>query len=282
MGTLTTTGIKEEEVRNTSDNATIEDKFTTSTTTEEEEEGRTTIENESYTTSTTKEASNTATCITIDVESSTSTITIFNTNIESPSITTDTTDTNSINKTHRISDTITATTPLIATLPTKSRPTDTTDTNKVIKTPILSTTTSNNYYDNIDNEILRTEYEGTIVFDDSPALTTVCTDIPNDSIINELSITEKVDTIAGLLNEGTLEFVYGMLLEIPYDDYIREITCERIMEALSSQDEVAVDGAEFCADLCAFLDIDKQKQQQIDTTTANILPIATPPRNTKS
>mmetsp|Transcript_7984 Transcript_7984/g.8545 ORF Transcript_7984/g.8545 Transcript_7984/m.8545 type:complete len:174 (+) Transcript_7984:347-868(+) len=44
--------------------------------------------------------------------------------------------------------------------------TDTTDTNKVIETPILSPSpTSNNYYDNIDNKILRTEYEGTIVFE---------------------------------------------------------------------------------------------------------------------
>jgi len=64
---------------------------------------------------------------------------------------------------------------------------DTTETNKVIKTPILSPTpASNNYYDNIDNKILRNE-ESTIVFeDDSSATTTVCTDNPNDITIKDL------------------------------------------------------------------------------------------------
>ena len=57
LGTPTTTGIeKEEKVRKTIDDETIEDEFATSTTTEEreeKEEGRTTIDHECYTTSTT-------------------------------------------------------------------------------------------------------------------------------------------------------------------------------------------------------------------------------------
>jgi len=97
LGTPTTTGIEEKEVRNMNDDAIIEDKFTTSTTTD--------IPN---------------------IIENTTTVYITNT----------------------------------------VHTTDTTDTNKVIETPILSPSpTSNNYYDNIDNKILRTEYEGTIVFE---------------------------------------------------------------------------------------------------------------------
>jgi len=36
-------------------------------------------------------------------------------------------------------------------------------------------TASNNYYDSIDNEILRTEYEGTIVFEANPSAPTTVT-----------------------------------------------------------------------------------------------------------
>ena len=110
-------------------------------------------------------------------------------------------------------------------------------------------------------EILRTEYEGTIVFeDDSSAPTTVCTDNPNNITIKDLLSTKNINTVVNLIDEDTLWYVYGMLLEIPADDDTREVVCGIIMEALLSQDEVAVDGAEFCAELCAFLDIDKQQQ----------------------
>jgi len=60
LGIPTTTGIEEKEIRSKSDNAIIEDEFTTSTTMEEEE-GRTTIDQDLYTISnTTNKASNIA------------------------------------------------------------------------------------------------------------------------------------------------------------------------------------------------------------------------------
>ena len=85
-----------------------------------------------------------------------------------------TTNTNSITNTPSLSDTTTANNPSIVT---KSWPKtiNTTDTNKVIKTPIFPTPTSNNCYYNIDNEILQTEYEGTIVFEDDPSAPTTIT-----------------------------------------------------------------------------------------------------------
>ena len=50
----------------------------------------------------------------------------------------------------------------------------------------------NNCYDNIDNKILRTEYEDIILFEDnSLALTTLCTDNPNDIIIENLLTTKN-------------------------------------------------------------------------------------------
>jgi len=42
--------------------------------------------------------------------------------------------------------------------------TNTTNTNTNIKTPSLQNTTSNNYYDNIDNKIVQTDYESATVF----------------------------------------------------------------------------------------------------------------------
>ena len=139
---------------------------------------------------------------------------------------------------------------------------------------------SNNYYDNIDNKILRTEYEGTIVFeDDSLALTTVSTTTkPNDTIIKDLSTTVKVDTtellltVIDRLKENTLEYIYGMLSKNPYDDNTRETVCEILMEALSAQDDIFVDGAVVCNSLFVLFDINKQQQQR-DTTSANNLSI---------
>ena len=86
-------------------------------------------------------------------------------------------------------------------------------------------------------------------------------------------------TVAKLLDEDTLECVFGMLSEDPFDDDTRETVRGILMEAL---DAVGM-GKVVCDRLFAFLDIKKQQQQQqIDTTTANTLPIATPPTNTKS
>ena len=138
--------------------------------------------------------------------------------------------------------------------------TDTTNTNKVINTPILSPIpTSNNYYDYIDNEILQTEYEGTIVFeDDYLAPTTICTDNPNNITIKDLLSNKNINTVVNLIDEDTLEYVYGMLLEDPRDEDTREFVCEIIMEALLSQDDVVVGGAGVCDSLFAILDSDKQ------------------------
>ena len=54
---------------------------------------------------------------------------------------------------------------------------------------------SNKNYDNIDHEILRTEYECTIMFEEDPlALTTVPVTTANDTIIEDASIMVKVET----------------------------------------------------------------------------------------
>ena len=137
----------------------------------------------------------------------------------------------------------------------------------------------NNYYDNIDDEILQTEYEGTLVFEeDSLALTSVRTTNANDTIIRDVSTTVQVNTtkllhtVVDYLDEKTLEYIYGMLLEHPYDDDTRETAHQILMEALSAQDDITVDRLVVCESLFALLDMDKQ-QQQSDTTSANNLPI---------
>ena len=215
--TITRKG-EEEEARNTIKDATIDNEFITSTTTEEEvEEVRITIEHKFYTRyATTNEASDTTTCITtiidnatIDAISSTSTITISDTVIESPT-------------TREVKEEVCTTNLIFNTL------------------PIIDTTTC----DDIDNKILQTEYEGTIVFEDySSAPTTVHTANPSNIIINDLSTTEKFDTIVRLLNEDTLDFVCEMLSEDPCDEDTREVVYGIIMEALLSLDDVVVDGA---------------------------------------
>ena len=78
-----------------------------------------------------------------------------------------------------------------------------------------------------------------------------------------------------------MEFVNGMLLEDPDDNGTKEFVCEILVEALLSQlDFGGVDGAALCDRLFALLDFNKQQQQQLDTTTANTLPIAISPTNT--
>jgi len=157
--------------------------------------------------------------------------------------------------------------------------TNTTNTNTNIKTPSLQNTTSNNYYDNIDNEILRTEYEGTIVFEDnSLAPTTVRTDIPNNIIIEDLSNCKNFDTVIGLLKQWiTFGECYQRILLMMIQERLFGI----LMEVLSSQDEVVDDGAGVCDSLFElFNDFNKHQQQQLDTTTANTPPITIPPTTT--
>ena len=69
------------------------------------------------------------------------------------------------------------------------------DTNKVIKTPTLSTINPNNYYDNIDIEILQTKYEGTIIFeDDFLAPTTVSKPPPKIKIPSNTNTNTNIYT----------------------------------------------------------------------------------------
>ena len=109
-----------------------------------------------------------------------------------------------------------------------------TNTNEVIKTPILPTPTSNSYCDNIDNKTLKTEHEGTIVFEKNSLVpTTVPADNPNN-IIKDLLSSKNINTVVNLIDKTTLEYVYGMLSEDPCDDDTREVVCGILMEALLS------------------------------------------------
>ena len=59
------------------------------------------------------------------------------------------------------------------------------------------------------------------------------------------------------------EYVYGMLLEDPCNNNIRETVCRILMEALSSRfDFDGAEGASLCDSLFVLLDFDKQQQQQ--------------------
>ena len=49
-----------------------------------------------------------------------------------------------------------------------------------------------------------------------------------------------------------------MLSENPYDDNTRETVCKILMEALSTHDDIFVDGAFVCDSLFVLFDIDKQ------------------------
>ena len=86
-----------------------------------------------------------------------------------------------------------------------------------------------------------------------------CTDNPNNIIEDLLSI-KTFETISGLLDEDTLDFVVRMLSDNLFDDDIREVVYEILMEALLSQDEVGVDGAGVYESFFTLLDMDKQQQ----------------------
>ena len=84
---------------------------------------------------------------------------------------------------------------------------------------------SNNYSDNINDEIFRNE-ESTIVFEDkSLAPTTIRTDKPNNIIIKDLFTVERFDMVVGLLNEDMLDFVFGIISDNPLDEHTREMVC---------------------------------------------------------
>ena len=111
------------------------------------------------------------------------------------------------------------------------------------------------------------------------SLTTVSTTTkPNDTIIDDLSTTVKVDTTELLLTvidhleENTSKYIYSMLSENLYNDNTRETVCEILMEVLSTQDDIIVDEVVVCDSLFALFDIDKQQPHR-DTTSANNLPI---------
>ena len=95
------------------------------------------------------------------------------------------------------------------------------------------------------------------MFEEDPlALTTVRTTNVNDTIIEDLSTTVKVNTtkllhtVVNYLDEKTLEYVYGMFSEHPYDDDTRrETVCKILMEALLAQDDIIVDGLVVCESL---------------------------------
>ena len=163
---------EEEEVCNTIDNTTISrtteiqsefNKFTPPTTTTEEVS--ITIDEFHGTSITTDKAS--------DIANSNSTVRTANTASESKIIENTTTvhTTNNVHTTHtttdhEFSDSTVCIVRIVRTVRTV-RTTNTTNTT-------LPTTTNNIYYDNIDQEIVRNEDEGTIVFEQDPsAITTV-------------------------------------------------------------------------------------------------------------
>ena len=128
---------------------------------------------------------------------------------------------------------------------------------------------SNNYYNNIDKEIFWNE-ESTIVFEkNSLAPTTVCKDNPN-IIIEDLLTIKRFDTIVGLLNEDTLDFVIGILSDNSLADHAREVVRGILMEALLSMNDV-VDGAGVCDSLFALLDMDKHDDNHIPGQSDHLL-----------
>ena len=132
------------------------------------------------------------------------------------------------------------------------------------------TIVSNKYYDSIDNEILQNK-ESTIVFEDnSLAPITNRMDNPNNFIIKDLLTIERFDSIVGLLNEDTLDFVFGILSDNPLDEHTREVVRGVLMEALLSMNDV-VDGAGVCDSLFALLDMDKHDDSHIPGRSDHLL-----------
>ena len=60
-------------------------------------------------------------------------------------------------------------------------------------------------------------------------------------------ISDTIISIFKHLDDKTVEYVHGMLLEDPYDDNTRETVCEILMEELLSQ--FNVDGTVLCDSL---------------------------------
>ena len=119
---------------------------------------------------------------------------------------------------------------------------------------------------------------GLLVFEDceddeTRPPTTTAKDLP-PSTVDELA--QVIPNFAKLLNEDTMVYVIGMLLEDPYDDDTRETVREILMEALSSHcDCDGVDGEALCDGLFMLIDPDQQQeqQQQRDTISSNNPPI---------
>ena len=178
--------------------------------------------------------------------------------------------------------------------------TDTTNTNKVIETPILSPPpTRNNYYDNIDHEILQNEYEGTIVFEADPsAPTTTVTNKKKKKQKKALppeqreAFAQELSLLAKLIDENIGGYVFELLVEDPFDE---EDTRERVrgilMEALLSQSDIYEAAAcDLILDIFVFFDdsfdaINTSSDNPITITPTNTkirpIPIESPPTNTK-
>ena len=69
-------------------------------------------------------------------------------------------------------------------------------------------------------------------------------------------IADALFTVFELLNEDTVEYIYGMLLKDPYDDNTRETVCGILMEDLLSQFDI--DGTVLCDSFFRLVDIGKQ------------------------
>lgn len=91
-------------------------------------------------------------------------------------------------------------------------------------------------------------------------------DFVSGALTSVLEATESITV--DLLDEDTIAYVSGMLSADPFDDDTRDAVREILVEALSSQDDVVVDGVGVCDSLFALLDINKQ-QQSDDTNTNN-------------
>ena len=93
-----------------------------------------------------------------------------------------------------------------------------------------------------------------------------------------------MNTVVNLIDDNTLEYIYGMLSEDPCNDDTKEFVHGILMEVLLSQDDVVVDGVGVCDSFCVILDSDKQQQQQQQqqcNTPTDSPQITSPPMKTK-
>ena len=85
--------------------------------------------------------------------------------------------------------------------------------------------------------------------------------IPTTTAKDRQTVNKTLFTVVNLLDENTVEYFYGMLLENLFGDNTKEAVCGILMETLSSQDDIVVDGVGICDRLFELVDIDKTQQQ---------------------